>query len=194
MSYRLPAPLRQKYSTEGQFNNPAATAPMPPPTNMPVACWFQDQISLRFAASAEYFREVSWSSPIFDLRPELRGMPSGFNAVGGGRTAPNAVPIWGSGALHVQINNLTNTPQSLTNVGLFGFESGHLSDPGRLRQILPSNDLTQYIQCGTPSVILSFDPPGEGHVVRYWRIRLRFIITEDTGLNPPLYSIDSAYY
>jgi hypothetical protein len=54
--------------------------------------------------------------------------------------------------------------------------------------------LTQYIQCGTPSVILSFDHPGEGHVVRYWRIRLRFIITEDTGLNPPLYSIDSAYY
>ena len=194
MSYRLPSPQRRQYSTEGQFRNPAGTAPMPPPTNMPVACWFQDQISLRFQTSAEYDRECSWNSPIFDLKPELRGMPSGFNAVGGQRLAPNAVPIWGGGALHVQINNLTDQAFSLTNIGLFSFESAHVSDPGRLQQILPSNDLTQYIQCGTPSVVLSFDPPGEGYVVRYWRIRLRFVRTAATGNNPPLYSIDSAYY
>ena len=193
MSYRLPGPQRRNYSTEGQFRNPAGTAPMPAPTNMPVACWFQNQMSVAFGASVQFDAEVTWNSPVFDLKPELRGMPSGFTAVGG-RIAPNAVPIWGSGALHVQISNLTSLAWSLTNIGLYGSENAHLSDPGRLQQVLPTNDLTQYIQFGTPSIVLTFDPPGEGNAVRYWSVGLRFVKTIATGNPTPVYSIDAVYY
>jgi hypothetical protein len=197
MSYRLPSPYNrnQQFSTEGQFRNPAQTNPLPMPTNMPVGAWFGNRISITLKATSEADAEseVYWASPIFDLQPELRGLnPSGTS---GG--SPSAVPIWGgSGRLHIQIGNLRATAAQLTNLKVTSSEYAHISDSRKTVQALATSDITSQIQQETDSIILHYAPIGEGIPVRFWRVKLRFLRTEDTSpsTNPPSFYIDSGFY
>lgn len=201
MSYRLPSPYNRnlQFSTEPQFRNPAGTNPLPSPQNMPSPCWFGNRtiIPIKLTAGlSDADAEAFWSSPIFDLQPQLRGtLPSGARAVQG-RTAPNAVPLWGGSTLHIQISNLKATADSQTNIKLQSLEFGHVSDPGSLVQVIATSDITGAIVQDTDSVILSFQPLGSGGNVRYWRLKLRFFRTEDTSPSstPPTYVIDAGYY
>ncbi len=197
MSYRLPSPYNrnQQFSTQGQFRNPAQTMPLPQPTNMPVGAWFGNRVAITLKPSSEpdAESEVYWSSPIFDLQPELRGLnPSG--TTGG---SPTAIPIWGSGGrLHIQIGNLRASAAQLTNLKLTSSEFAHISDSAKCVQALATSDITSQIQQETDSVILHYAPIGEGIPVRFWRVKLRFFRTENTSpsTNPPTFFIDSGFY
>lgn len=206
MSNRLPSPYNsnQQFSTNGQFRNPAGTNPLPQPTNMPAACWFGNrQVLNNWKGEPTYDWEMDWQSPIFDLQPQLRGLQSqsttGINQtiLGGQRynTGGNAVPIWGRGALHVQISNLLATVSSLTNLKVLVREFSHIGDSGQVTQVLPEADITQSFNTKTNSIILHFHPLGEGSFVRFWQVRLKFYRPNTDPLtdNPTFY-IDSGFY
>ncbi len=205
MYSKLPSPYNanRQFSTESQFRNPAGTNPLPQPQNMPSPCWFGNrQILNTWKAVVGDGYEMFWASPIFDLQPQLRGLVSQSTTGGtfsGSENASrglNSIPIWGGGALHLQLTNLQGTATSLTDIKLFTIEEAHVSNSGALVQVLPSADVTQQLNTTTDSVILNFAPLGEGSSVRYWRLKLRFTKV-DRGAGPaanPIYYINSGYY
>lgn len=203
MYSRLPSPYNanKQFSTEPQFRNPAGTNPLPTPQNMPSPCWFGNrQILDSWTTVAGEGNELFWASPIFDLQPQLRGLVS-QNTTGstfsGNENASrglNSIPIWGGGALHLQISNLLGASTSLTELRLFTIEEAHVSDSGALVQVLPSADVTQQLNTTTDSVILNFCPLGEGSNVRFWRCKLRFTRADIGGIPLPIFYINSGYY
>ena len=214
MTYRLPSPYRQHFSTDGQQRNPAVTNPLPDPRNMPTGCWFGGKVQLAFAAYAGaegYFRETDWATPIFDLQPQLRGLyPQASSGGVNGTKRFNAVPIWQnfySGKpqrLHVQFAGLNSPNWALLNIKLLAQEWGHISDAGEVQAITAESDITgNLVTAGagaaaattqTPSVILNFSPYGEESPIRFWQLRLRIVMVESTGLADPSYTLNGAYY
>lgn len=198
---RLPSPYNrnQEFSTAPQFRNPAQTNPLPQPANMPVACWFGTRQILngwQDASALDYDKVMYWQSPIFDLQPQLRGLqPNGASGTAT-NNGLNTVPIWGNGTLHVQISNLKADKESLFNIILNTVELAHISDSGRIVQVLPESDITNQIAKDTDSIILNFSPYGGGSNIRYWQLRLQFIRIRDTSpsSSPPTYFLDSGYY
>ena len=201
MSYRLPGPLREQYSTQGQFGNNPATNPLPPPSNMPISCWFGGKQSIKFRevaiAGFPFVTTYEWKSPIYDLHPELRGISG---ASSNGRNPSSAVPIWGSGgkALHIQLLGLDANAKSRETVGLIAQEYGHITDPGQVStsEIAEKADITSQISGNTNSAILHFAPAGKaGSYTRYWQLRLVFGQFEvSAGGFYPEYTIEGAFY
>lgn len=150
-----------------------------------------------------YFRGVVWRTPIYDLRPNLRGMyPNGHRQVSPG-SGGNAVPIWGwSGhRLYVQITGLQQTPpagQFLPgrSLKLLATEFAHVSDSGQLQQVLPQADITSQVNPDTNSAVLVFRPVGEALPMRFWQLSLQFIVTDQTtpAQQPAALTLDAGYY
>ena len=116
LPYPVPNTAIPNPQSTGYGHNPARSLPFPQPQNMPQGCWFSGAVRLPWGAPPApigaginpYFRGVLWTSPIYDLRPNLRGMqPQGTTQISPG-SAGNAMPIWGwsSHMLYVQISNL----------------------------------------------------------------------------------------
>ena len=205
----------------GFQNNPYRTVPFPQPSNMPQGCWYSGSVRLPWGAApapigsadtpATYFRGCLWTSPIYDLRPNLRGLSaSGTTQVGAGSSS-NAIPIWGwsSHMLYVQIRNLrAGAAEGVAPVLPPGFslpgnslkilasEFAHVSDPGQLTQVLPSTDITSQVNTDTDSAILNFRPLGEGLPVRFWRLNLQFIVVNQAaaGGEPLPLNLEAGYY
>lgn len=217
MSYRLPFPQRSEWDPSGQYRNPGATNPLPRPTNLPVGCWFGSLGMLNWVDSSKsgYNKEAIWRSPIYDLRPELRGMSSngfatngtistaqnngnGYSQVTQGRrdNAKNAIPIWNGigGHLLVQISGLTSTLTARDGIVVLSSEYAHISDPGRIVQILADNDATFALETQTNDAILAFTPTGETGPVRFWQLELAFYRRDDTTGALPRYTLQGAYY
>ena len=204
----------------GYQNNPARSLPFPQPTNMPQGCWYSGGVRLPWGApplpipnvgATPYFRGVLWTSPIFDLRPNLRGISAGGNTQISPGSSGNALPIWGwsSHMLYVQVSNLLNgaaegvapvVPAGLFLPGLslkvLSSEWGHVSDPGKVAQILPSADITSQFDTGCDSTILPYRPLGESIPVRYWRLNLQFIVINQAiaGAEPVPFNLEAGYY
>jgi len=208
MSYRLPAPLREQYSTEGQFRNPAGTVPLPNPTNMPASAWFANRALLGWttAPGSTPYATGTWGSPTFDLQPQLRGLaPSGTS---NNRRAVGAVPIWNSRGkyLHIQIEGLYANSRSRTSLVVLSREYGHISDRGKIdtsaisvgsdsTQLTQNADITAHITTDTPTAILNFRPWGEGSYIRYWKLILEFQQVEQQPANfLPELTISAAFY
>jgi hypothetical protein len=213
MSYRLPAPLRGQYSTDGQFRNPASTVPLPAPKDMPAAGWFSNKTTLGWiVAGGTPNATATWGSPIFDLHPELRGLaPSGTS---NGRSPVGAIPIWGANKgqgkfLHVQIIGLNANALSRASISLYSNEYGHVSDRGALvstgavpgigtadTQLTDQADITNHITTNTNTAILNFRPWGVvGSYIRYWKINLVFQqAAAQAGAFVPNYQITAAFY
>lgn len=200
MNNRLPSPYNsnQQFSTAPQFRNPAGTNPLPRPSNMPASCWFGNrQVLNNWRGEPVYDNEMDWQSPIFDLQPQLRGLQSQTttSANNSYNTGGNSIPIWGRGHLHLQLTNLLGSPSQLTNLKVVSREYAHISDSGQIAQVLPDADISQQFNTGTNSIILSFNPLGEGSTVRFWQVRLKFYRpnTSPSTDNPTFY-IDSGLY
>lgn len=198
--YKLPSPNRvdTRYSTQGQFRNPAATNPLPAPRDMPISFWAGSRQSLRFnpTSATDAVSEGSWASPIYDLQPQLRGMvPSGTFGSSQGNGL-NAVPIWNGGNLFVQVNGLRSTPSSLENIAITAQEFGHITNAGAVVAINAVSDITSQFETQTDSVILQFSPAGGGNPVRFWRLVLRFRRTAPTvpATDDPVFAIEASYY
>jgi hypothetical protein len=194
------AALRQ-YPTDkppdnsGMQHNPGMTLPFPQPQNAPVGLWQQPRQSLSWAnGTGNVVRTATWSSPLFDLRPDIRGA-AGYPTTG--------MPIWrpmgAAGQLFVQIHGL-NVSFGINGLRLFSQEFGHVIDPNAIVRITPPEEITAEISSASatvapPSAILSFFAPGSGYPIKYWRLELTF---DTYHLNPaeadlPI-SLYAAYY
>jgi hypothetical protein len=205
MSQKVPGIFPSQVTDAGYLNNPLGSNPFPYPSNMPAPLWNADPIMLAFAADAvgPVYATATWTSPVFDLRPEFRGVMD--RAAGqayltaqapslGTNRAPIAastviqnsgcVPIWrpsgAAGKLWVQVANL-NFRLWGTGLGfeVLATEFASINDPNDLQQIETVEDITTEFIGGKPSAIVQFLPPGAGYPVRYYRVSITFQYTVD---------------
>jgi hypothetical protein len=133
-----------------------------------------------------------WQSPLFDLRPEIRGSD--------GSGPPQGVPIWGAGGrkLWVQIDNLNVTSsgiQATEGLKVGSREYASVWDPRDVRRVTQVSDVTADVAGGgseqPPRSCLDFYPTGGAGPVRFWRIIIAF--RREDRVMPPLY-IAAAFY
>jgi hypothetical protein len=200
MPYKLPYPLPQAFDRSNQFANPGQTLPVPGPSGpMPVPCWFASPTNVFWQATTDYPNGyATWNSPLFDLRPNLRGFsPYGYS--GSNNTTQRATPVWsggGTGAggkLFVQISNLQDQVTGLNNLEVLAQEYGHIADPGKAVTLTPQEDITTSVNSTTDSVVLTFMPLGEGMPIRFWKLLMIFRKTASGSANAP-FQIEAAYY
>lgn len=216
MTYRLPFPLPPDYDPSGPFRNPGSTNPLPAPADIPAPCWFGGAATLNWQASAEseIALTTSWSSPIFDMRPDLRGLrpnnaggfntnSGGQNGVAGARSLMSGWPMWNPAAqLWIQLSN----PLDPNNLGLLGGkfqgleilaeEQVHISDPQKLQTVSPEQDVTEAFTTLGESSLLGWTPIGDGRPARFYRLKLTFNIKENFGATAtgPVITLESAMY
>jgi len=177
--WRLPAPYqREAYDPDGLFRNPAQTLPLPVPNAPPVGVWIGPREPISWQSDGGNAYKATWGSPVFDLRPSLRGLVERSNQTG---NAQGATPIWvasgiGSGGkLFIQIDDLDQI-NSTADVEIYAQEYAAIADVGLLNSITPEVNVTLNVVNGGGfnSAIVPFTPRGEGYPVRYWQIRLTF--------------------
>ena len=176
-------------SNRGYLKNPNGSLPFPKPSNMPIGFWDGGEIALQtFPASSPYWREATYQTPIFDLRPDLRSMTGGEQ---------EGVPIWkysGSGRggrLHLMIDNIDGG----ATVGL-NVECSEIVSPNRpsiMRQVTDCVDISdQFVVDTRSATYVSFEPTGE-FPIRFWQVKLDFRWSE-TLAQVPKFSIFASYY
>jgi len=180
--------------TSGYQYNPAGSIPQPSPKiNTVPGQWVGEPVallSLFTPGVLPVVRTYTWSSPLFDLRPEMRAS--------GGRIPGNAVPVWRQlfgvgGKLWIQLGNFNADGFSKTELRVTATEFGHIVDTVRVDQIDDSVDVTTEIPPLAPSALLAFGPPGDGYPMRFWRLELTLEYLADNGADPNLV-FQAAYY
>ena len=234
-SYPMPYPQKSgQYDDSGMYRNPAGTIPFPQPADMPVGYWSGSQQLIELVPEAQFrlaappdpgwpfpygrpltypliSHGATWSSPVFDLQPELRGVSNNqsnrstlFTPVGQTERTPfTAVPIWGSAGklLRVQMDNVNATYQFQILV----WEEGHVIDPAQVAPITstPGQDITSVFTSGAPAIAgsykgcLTFAPTGGPSANRYWRLNLIFLQTSQYGPSPGdvgALTVQASYY
>jgi hypothetical protein len=184
------------YEVGGMFNNPSGTYPFPSPSGMPYSQWQSARTPVNWtnatnSLDAAFVTVGYWQSPLYDLRPEIRGADG---------STPSGVPIWSSGGrkLFIQIHGLLSLVDGITatqELKVSSREYGEIFDAKQLERVTPDSDITQDVAAGgdtqQPSVILSFSP-NDGHgSYRYWRLELAFKRLD--RITHPL-SISGAFY
>ena len=197
MATNLPFPLPEGYSPSGYGNNPSQTNPFPSPTGLPYQAWSTPRTTVTWTnppsdpLDAGYTEAAYWQSPLFDLRPELRG------ADGARQTG---IPIWGaiSKKMWVQVSGLLGVVggvRATDGLDVVSREYAEIYDPTQLLRTTADAKITLDVaSSGTtqpPSVVLPFYPPGSGTPVRYWRLEIAFRRMD--ALNFPLV-VSGAFY
>jgi hypothetical protein len=188
-----------KFDPSGLDHNPARQLPAPFPRDGASAGWFGAAVPLRFAPGGggviQPQWQVSWRSPIFDLRPQFRGVPS---APGGSlNTGANQVasqPIWlpqgGGGKLFVQVLlDLANT----ADMDVTAVESAHPTDVTRVATITGPQDISGPFAPNKAAALVSFVPPGSGYPVRYWQITITWDVFGTLAAQPAM-TLQAGYY
>ena len=201
MTYELPYPLPRNYNPSGPYRNPGQTLPLPVPDNHPVGCWFGSlqRINWAVSGSSRLVSDAGWQSPIFDLRPDLRGLIQNTS-----NKTPSAVPIWSNAGtnvgvhLWIQIDGAGAT--GLNSIDLRGFqilakERAHICDVAQIRSINNLQDVTAQFSSQGESAILAWTPFGDGYPVRYYQLKITLRIRENfsSGGNPDM-TIRGAMY
>ena len=201
--WRLPAPgFHGPYNPDGLFNNPAATNPLPSPVNPPVGVWIGAREPVSWVDSV-----ATWGTPVFDLRPDLRGLVERSQITG---FAQGATPLWvagGAGAgghLFAQVDWTGSPLTALDGLEVWAQEFSAIADTGTLVPVTPPTNVTSAFTAFTPNAsygpgpngtILTFTPKGEGVPVRYWQLRLTFVYDANKGpLVPWPFIVQGAYY
>ena len=198
-----PFPIRQfpqqplpgtngNYDLGGMFNNPSGTYPFPAPSGMPYSQWQSARTPLNWTnpgpLDGQYVTAGYWNSPLYDLRPEIRGADG---------STPAGTPIWGAGGKHlwIQISGLLSVVDGITateQLVMISREYGEIFDARQVQRITADSVISTENISGTntpPSVVLSFTP-GAGYL-RYWRMELAFL--REDRLTHPI-SISAAFY
>ena len=174
-----PLPRSDGYNIDPMFQNPAGTYPFPSPGSMPYSQWQSARTPLNWTnpqttLDAYYTTVGYWQSPLYDLRPEIRGADG---------STPSGVPIWGSGGrkLWVQVHGLLSIVDGVTateDLKVTTREYGEIFDSRQLERVTSDSDITQDVAGGgnsqSPSVILAFSPNDGGGNYRYWRLEIAF--------------------
>ena len=198
---------------EENYRNPWGSVPAPKAKDIPRTLWTTERLGLPWSGLGVIVAGVDravWSSPVFDLRPDLRSSNS---------AKKEGVPIWNPSArLYVQVFGLTTTAFATEDLRVNFSERanttfGHVYGAQPARSVAPVGggfpaqannqavvqvtariDVSSEIMMGTfqpDSAVLAFVPLGEGYPVRYWGIDLFFIKVGFAG--PPL-KIQAAMY
>ena len=182
------------YDTRSMFRNPAGTNPFPAPSDMPYSQWQSAFTPLDWttpdALDAGYVTAGYWQSPMFDLRPEIRGADG---------SKPAGIPIWGSigRKLWVQVSGLRTVTSNLAATAqlfVVSREYAHIFDASKIERVVADSDISADWASGTNqpnSIVLSFNPIGNGYPVRYWRCEIAFRRMDRR--NPQL-TIAAAFY
>lgn len=207
MTKKFPA----QFGNAPQYRNPSGTIPMPAPRDMPEAVWTQTRYRLDWGTPVAvgpqivpqrpegWLWTVQWSTPFFDMRPDLRSSQS---------QVKEGVPIWRiGGRLYVELMGQLLAPGGVQyNASVNDWYALFNNEPGRLPVQLggtpdqalmgPQVDVTQIMFPGGAGAIASlgvFSPPGdqagggEGYPVRYWRMNMvltRFQVGPSQGGQP----------
>ena len=189
----------------GYAYNPSGSLPYPQAQNMPVGCWDGGavKLQLRAATGAEtFYRRGEWASPIFDLRPDLRGVSksTGQSVTAGGVRQSfdlEGTPIWNgqSAGLWIQVNGLDGNNSWLNQLTVESEELASPNDVGLLQRFTDKVDISSEFvsRDQKPTTLLQFIPVGQGYSCRYWQIKLTFT-WQDTLAVEPIFGIRSAMY
>jgi hypothetical protein len=145
---------------------------------------------------------ATWQSPIFDLRPELRGSSMSAPLSSPDGSVPGVVPIWRhtygvGGQLFVQVENLLENARSLTGLVVNVIERGHVNDVRRIVSIAQPEDVSSNFTNNQQSAVLALVPPGNGCPLRYWQVQIVFDLLLNVTDGPaagPGYLVSGAYY
>lgn len=200
MTTRLPYPLPNKWDPAGPYRNPGGTNPLPAPTNMPSPCWFGPRLtgSWQVDADPQLLNSFFWRSPIFDMRPYLRGLVPDGAASAPGKVS--GLPMWAQSAqLYVQVESPSVagglSAADLRGLEVLATERAHISNPQLISPVSVPQDLTEEFSVVGDSVILGWSPYGDSAPVRYWQLELKFQVRDNLGnaALPPL-TITPAMY
>lgn len=183
-----PGGFPAKYDPSGLRNNPAGTIPFPQPQNAPVGLWEGGRSSLSWTVQPDGTLKAAWSSPLFDLRPDIRAAQSGLTG---------GTPIWrpmgAGGALWVQVEHLTTDATATTSLIVVATESGHVNDPNSVVTTNTESEITSEFVGGNQSAVLQFLPTGNGYPIRYYRVKITFSYNV-VRVAPPPFSVSASYY
>jgi hypothetical protein len=191
----LPNPYQQPstYPPPGaqQLYPDQRSLPPRPQPNAIKSWWLCDDRALLFAAPTPAQQGVSRtaqiSSPLFDLRPDLKHS----NA----RTSP-AIPIWrpnGGGLLYVQVSRINAAATALNDLEIRYQERGNCWAADKVSTTTALEDLTHGINAGQQSCVFTFQAPGTGYNMRYWGLTLNFNILVALTPAPPMV-VSMAFY
>ena len=174
----------------GVLHNPDNTNPFPAPQNAPIGCWSDTGMQLQWAAgTSPVIRTAFWRSPMFDLRPELRG------AMAVAPTGVQSIYRGGGGQLFVFID-FRSTPLLIANLAVESFEEAHPWNPVGIGIITSPQDMSEILPAGASdtknSAIAAFTPPGSGYPIRYWRVSIRFNVMATQA--DPTITVAAGYY
>lgn len=194
----MPYPLPEKYDPAGQFRNPASTIPRPSPSDMPVGGWFGSTTAvIDWVANpqAAILWQASWSSPIYDLRPDLGALSDNRN-----NARLSGVSVWRAAGqniaaqLFVQISGV----QDFRGFQVVSQEEAHVSDVTQILSVTGQQDVTAEFTSRGASSVVTYSPYGDGYPIRYWRLKLKFNILDNQSfppnVSPPTFSIAAALY
>lgn len=179
-------PSHVPWDPSGAHYNPQGTQPFPAPQLIGTPIWDQTpQIPVwTYNAAGPIFRTATWSSPIFDLRPDLRNAMQGQTSAGVNNLSGTVIwRPWGAGAqLHVL--GIYNTVSRLYGLTVTAQEFANVSDVGQMVSITSPQDVTSTWGGDKQAALHIFAPPGNPYPVRFWRVQLVFTIEVDNGANP----------
>lgn len=188
-------PSHVPWDPTGAYYNPQGTVPFPAPQLIGTPVWDQTpQVPVwTYNAAGPVFRTAAWSSPIFDLRPDIRAAMQGQTSAGVNNLSGTVIwRPWGAGSqLYIQaiygsvarLNGLTVTAQEFCAV----------SDVAALVSFTSAQDVTSSWGTGKLSALHVFAPPGNPYPVRFWRVQLSFTIEMDNGANPDTQIVAAMY-
>lgn len=191
--FNRPLPPPEKYDPDGMWANPGHTNPLPNPTLYPVGEWHQTRVPLEWSAATieNATRQATWSSPLFDLRPDIRAAQG---------EPPIAQSIWraagigAGGRLWIMVNFGTATDPLDLIIQSQEFAHPFVSAAGRVPAITGRQDVTKdfVTGLGQQAGLGAFYAPGDGYPIRYWRLQLFFGV--QSAKADPSITIEAAYY
>lgn len=159
------------YDPEVMYKNPTGGWPGPLAVENR-GHWVFPKLQWQFAAVAgqEYRAQLGWGTPLFDLRPDLRGS-AGVEPTGQGIFRGGA---FGAGArLHVKFTGINNLPAGST-LRLYYVTYGDPVNPGDTVDVIDTlckpQEFTEQFYNGANSVVMTWTP--DGGPMRYWRLEI----------------------
>ena len=196
---RIPYPLPRDYDPNGPFRNPGVTNPLPAPGDIPTPCWFGGAayVQWQVANTATVNLTSTWSSPIFDMRPDIRGLTSNVHDDGTPGHV-SAVPMWNPSAqLWLQFENPALgvngiSTQAMQGLQIIIWEEAHVCDPQNLSTVsnLEGTDITSEFDTTGASALMGFYPLGDGNPARYYRLRMTLNLLKN--VRSPEFATDAA--
>ena len=167
--------------------------PFPSPSSMPVGLWDGGKrILTPQTAGGTAWKNATWKSPLFDLRPDLRSTGTGGKAKG--------IPIWRSsgmgagGKLWLIVSGLRDTANACNSLDVEFREFCSPNRPEQLLQVTDPIDVSDsFVNTERNATLLEFYAVGSGVPIRYWQIELFFEWNEVLAATPQ-FTIFSAYY